>query len=143
MAALSGRPSRPAGAPFARPRLAALVVCGVGAIAAARPTSNHVRPLVLIVGLLAVVVGVVFVSPAAVRAGGPGPPAALRPRLAATWRATRPGRPPRSAITLGLGISVAVVAIAGANEYRSDEGNLSARQLLIQFDDPAEEPSPI
>ena len=123
MAALSGRPSRPR--PVHRSLvLAALVVCGVGAIAAARPTSDHVRPLVLIVGLLAVVVGVVFVSPAAVRAGGAGPPAALRPRLAAATGARRPGRPPRAAITLGLGISVAVVAIAGANEYRSDEGNL-------------------
>ena len=145
MAALSGRPSRPRPVHRSLVLAFALVVCGVGAIAAARPTSDHVRPLVLIVGLLAVVVGVVFVSPAAVRAlAVPARRLPFAPRLALRDLARYQARAAAAlaAITLGLGISVAVVAIAGANEYRSDEGNLSAQQLLIRFDDPAEVPSP-
>jgi putative ABC transport system permease protein len=145
MAALSGRPSRPR--PVHRSLVAAfaLVVCGVGAIAAARPTSNHVRPVVLIVGLLAVVLGVVFVTPAAVRAlAVPARLLPFAPRLALRNLARYQARAAAAlaAITLGLGISVAVVAIAGANEYRSDEGNLSEQQLLIRLDDPADTSSP-
>ena len=145
MAALSGRPSRPRPVHRSLVLAFALVVCGVGAIAAARPTSDHVRPLVLIAGLLAVVVGVVFVSPAAVRAlAVPARRLPFAPRLALRDLARYQARAAAAlaAITLGLGISVAVVAIAGANEYRSDEGNLSAQQLLIRFDDPAETSSP-
>ena len=145
MAALSGRPSRARPVHRSLVLAFALVVCGVGAIAAARPTSNHVRPLVLVVGLLAVVVGVVFVSPAAVRAlAVPARRLPFAPRLALRDLARYQARAAAAlaAITLGLGISVAVVAIAGANEYRSDEGNLSAQQLLIRFDDPAETSSP-
>ena len=141
MAALSGRPSRARPVHRSLVFAFALVVCGVGAIAAARPTSNHVRPLVLVVGLLAVVVGVVFVSPAAVRAlAVPARRLPFAPRLALRDLARYQARAAAAlaAITLGLGISVAVVAIAGANEDRSDEGNLSAQQLLIRFDDPAE-----
>ncbi len=37
-----------------------------------------------------------------------------------------------AAITLAIGISVAVVGIAGANVHGADEGNLSSRQLVIR-----------
>ena len=144
IAALSGRPSRPRPVHRSLVLALALVACGVGAIAVAGPTSNHVRPLVLVMGLLAVVVGFVFVSPAAVRAlAVPARRLPFAARLALRDLARYQARAAAAlaAITLGLGISVAVVAIAGANEYRSDEGNLSAQQLLMTFDDPAEAPN--
>jgi putative ABC transport system permease protein len=143
MAALSGRPSRPLPVHRSLVLAGALVVGGVAAIAAAQPTSNHVRPLVLIAGLVAVVVGVVFVSPAAIRVL---PLAARRlpfaPRLALRDLARYQARAAAAlaAITLGLGVCVAIVAIAKANEYRSDEGNLSSHQILVTVAEPERGP---
>ena len=44
-------------------------------------------------------------------------------------------------MTLGLGIAVSVVVVASANVNRSDEGNLSSRELLVQVGDPFTAPS--
>ena len=70
MAALSGRPARPQ--PVHRSLLLAVVLVGGGvtAIALAQPRSEHVQPVLLIVGLLAVVIGAVFTAPGAIRAVG-------------------------------------------------------------------------
>ena len=68
MAALSGRPARPRPVHRSLALALVLVAVGVGAITAAQPTGDHVRPLVLIAGIVAVVVGVVLASPGAVRA---------------------------------------------------------------------------
>jgi len=133
-AALSGRPPRPRPVHRSLALAFVLLVLGVAAIAGSRPT-GHVRPLLLMAGLVVLVIGVVFASPGAIRAM-----AALAGRLPfATRLALRDlGRyqartaAALAAITLGLGISVAVVAIAAANRYRADEGNLSDRQVLVR-----------
>jgi putative ABC transport system permease protein len=145
VAALSGRPSRPLPVHRSLALAGALVAGGVAAIAAAEPTSNHVRPLLLIAGLLAVVVGVVFMSPAAIRAlAVPARRLPFAGRLALRDLARYQARAAAAlaAITLSLGISVGIVAIAQASEHRSDEGTLSARQVLIQGDDAESAPDP-
>jgi putative ABC transport system permease protein len=138
MAALSARPTRPR--PVHRSLAVALVLLGlgVGGIAAAHPTGSTVRPVVLVFGMLGAVIGVVFAAPAAIRALAA--PAALLPfaaRLALRDLVRYQARSAAAlaAITLGLGISISVVGIAQANEYRADDGNLSPRQLVIRVGD--------
>lgn len=146
MAALSRRPSPPAPVHRSLVLAVALVAAGVGAIAAAHPTAEHVRPLVLMGGLVMLVVGVVLVSPAAVRAlGAPAGRLPFAARLAVRDLVRYQARAAAAlaAITLGLGISVAVVVLAQASEPRSDEGNLSSRQLVVRVGgDPRTAPDP-
>ena len=124
---------------------ALLVAGGVTAIALAQPRSTHVQPLLLIVGLLAVVIGAVFAAPAAIRAvGALARRLPFAPRLALRDLARYQGRAAAAlaAITLGLGIAVAVVGVAAANETRGDEGNLSDRELLVHIGDPRTSANP-
>lgn len=148
IAALSGRPPVPA--PVHRSLAVAVVLplAGVAAIATAIPPHADVRPLLLIAGVVAVAIGTVFAAPAAIRVGAA--PAARLPfagRLALRDLARFQGRAAAAlaAITFVVGISVTVVAIAGANQYRADEGNLSNRDLLVQIErpiiDPGSEPT--
>jgi putative ABC transport system permease protein len=144
MAALSGRPARPS--PVHRSLAVALALSGIGAgaIAASRPTGD-VRPLVLVGGILAAVVGVVFASPAAIRAlGSPAArlPFAARLALRDLVRHQARAAAALAAITLVLGISVSMAVVAKAGEYRSDEGNLSSRQLAIWVGDQRNTPDP-
>jgi putative ABC transport system permease protein len=144
MTALSGRPARPR--PVHRSVALALVLvgAGTGAIAAARPTAN-VRPLVLMAGIVAAVVGVVFASPAAVRAlAAPARRLPFSARLALRDLVRYQARAASAlaAITLVLGISVATVVLAKVGDYRSDEGNLSPRQLLVRADGQPAAPDP-
>jgi putative ABC transport system permease protein len=145
IAALSRRPARPRSVHRSLVLALALVALGVGGIAAAHPTSDDVRPLVLIAGVLAVVFGVVLASPAAVRAlAVPANRLPFAPRLALRDLVRYQARAAAAlaAITLALGISVTVVVIAKANEHRSDSGNLSAQQLVIGLGDPRTSPDP-
>lgn len=144
MAALSRRPTRPA--PVHRSILlaAGLTVAGVVAIGQSRPTGT-VRPAVLIAGVLAVVVGIVLASPAAIRVLAlPARRLPFAARLAVRDLARHQARAASAlaAITLGLGISVGVVAVAGANAHRSDEGNLSDRQMVVHRQTPESSDSP-
>jgi putative ABC transport system permease protein len=134
MAALARRPSRPL--PVHRSSAVALLLLagGVGAISASRPTGD-VRPLLLIGGTIALVLGVVLAAPLAVR--GLALPARRLPfsaRLALRDLVRHQGRAAAAvaAITLALGITVATSALAKANEDRADEGNLSDRQVLVR-----------
>lgn len=145
MAALSGRPSRPA--PVRRSLTAALALLGLGTtgIAAALPAGRDVRPLLLIAGVLAVVVGIVLAAPAAIRVlGWPAGrlPIAVRLALRDLVRYQARAAAALAAITLALGISVGVIGIANANEYEADEGNLSDRQLVIRAGDDTSRPDP-
>ena len=137
MAALSGRPPRPA--PVHRSMLAATLLLGAGvvAIAMAMRPNDKVQPLLLIVGVLAVAVGTVFIAPAAIRVGAaPAGRLPLASRLALRDLARFQGRAAAAlaAITFVVGISVTIVAISGANQYRAGEGNLSSHQLLLSVE---------
>jgi putative ABC transport system permease protein len=145
MAALSRRPARPT--PVHRSIALGLGLTAAGAvgIVVAFPGREHVRPQPLIGGLIALVVGVVLGAPAAIRlVAAPAARLPFAARLALRDLARYQARAAAAlaAITLGLGISVTIVVLAQANEYRADEGNLSARDLLIQVGDPRTAPDP-
>ncbi|MCU1486778.1 MAG: hypothetical protein JWN67_3524 [Actinomycetia bacterium] len=134
MAALSRRPSSPL--PVHRSTALALLLAagGVAAIAGSRPT-GEVRPWMLIGGVIALIAGVVLAAPLAVRAlAAPAGWLPFSTRLALRDLVRHQARAAAAlaAITLALGISVATGVLAKANEYQSDEGNLSDRQVLVR-----------
>jgi putative ABC transport system permease protein len=134
MAALSRRPSRPLPVHRSTALALLLVAGGVGAIAGSRPT-GEVRPWMLIGGVVALIAGVVLAAPLAVRAlAAPARWLPFSTRLALRDLVRHQARAAAAlaAITLALGISVATGVLAKANEYRSDEGNLSDRQVLVR-----------
>ncbi len=145
MAALSGRPARPKAVHRSLLVAVVLVAGGVAGIIAAQPMSEDVRPLLLVVGLLAVVIGAVFAAPAAIRVLGPlARRLPFAPRLALRDLARYQARAAAAlaAITLGLGMSVAIIGVAAASQQRAGVGNLSDRELLIQVGDPWTAPNP-
>ena len=135
MTALSGRPTRPR--PVHRSLAVAVVLVGAGvaSIAMAGARKEDVKPLWLIAGLLAVVVGTVFVAPTAIRVmGAAAPRMPFAPRLALRdlSRYQARGAASLSAITLGLSIAVAIVVVASTSIDPANEGNLSTSQLIVQ-----------
>lgn len=134
--ALARRPRPPV--PVHRSLTLAVLVAGGGvvAIGGADPM-GEVRPPLLIAGVVAVIVGVVLLAPAAIRLASLGAARLpLAPRLALRDLARYQGRAASAlgAIALGLGVSVGVVVLARANTDRADEGNLSDHQLVLQSD---------
>jgi putative ABC transport system permease protein len=133
MTALAGRPAAPR--PVRRPLALAvvLVVAGAVAIALSDPLGEHIQGALFVAGLAAVVVGTVMVAPAAIRAGGRlAPHLPLGPRLALRDLARYQARAAAAlgAITLGLAISIGIVAVAAAAV--PEDGGLSSSELLIQ-----------
>jgi putative ABC transport system permease protein len=135
MASLSGRPARPR--PVHRSVLLALAVMAAGVVLVVLgiPDDGDANGIVLSLGLVAVVIGVVLIAPAAVRMLG----AAARrmpfaPRLALRDLSRYQSRSAASlaSITLGLGIAVSIVAVAAANVAPESEGNLGPNQLLVE-----------
>ena len=136
MVALSGRPTPPL--PVRRSVVVAVAFTagGMWAISASHPFGGEVQPLLFVAGTVAVVIGVVAAAPAAIRVvAAPAArfPFAARLALRDLARFQSRAAAALAAITLTLGLSIAVVGIAQANEYRSDEGNLSSRQVLIRL----------
>ena len=142
--ALSGRPSSPR--PVHRSILAAGALIAVAAVGLAwsRPV-GHVRPLALMGSLVVLVLGVVFVTPAAVRAlAAPAGRLPFAMRLALRDLARYQARAAASvaAITIGIGISVTIVVLAQAHVPSATQGNLSDRQVLINATEDASAPDP-
>ncbi len=138
MSALSRRPTRPA--PIYRSLLAAAVSLGVGTalIIAAHPTGATVSAPPLIAGLVAMILGSVLVTPSAVRLLAlPARRLPFAPRLALRDLVRNQARAASAlaAITLGVGITVAIMALAQLNKYDANEGNLSTRQLVVALAD--------
>ncbi|MGN6693796.1 MAG: FtsX-like permease family protein [Aquihabitans sp.] len=136
IAALSGRPPKPA--PVHRSTIVAVVLLagGMGAIAAALPNGDKVNPLLLMAGVIAVGIGSVFIAPAAVRlAALPARRLPLPSRLAVRDLARFQSRAASAlaAIAFAIGLSVTIVAVAKVNEYSPTEGNLPANQVLVRM----------
>ena len=134
MAALAGRPAAPR--PVRRPLLVAvaLVAAGAVAIALANPLSTHVQPVLFVGGLVAVVVGTVLAAPGAIRAVGRlAPRLPVGPRVALRDLARYQARAAAAlgAITIGLAVSIGIVAVSAAAEPAPEDGNLSSSELLI------------
>ena len=135
IAALSGRPPKPA--PVHRSTIVAVVLLagGMGAIAAALPNGDKVNPLLLMAGVIAVGIGSVFIAPAAVRVAAlPARRLPLPSRLAVRDLARFQSRAASAlaAIAFAIGLSVTIVAVAKVNEYSPTEGNLPANQVLVR-----------
>ena len=103
MLALSGRPPRPRPARHSAIAAAALIAVGIGCLA----LSNRDRPLLIVAGILATILGSLLLGPLAIRIFS-GVAGRLRSRRAwrcATWPATRPGPAPRSPRSRSLSAS--------------------------------------
>lgn len=142
VSALAGRP--PAPKPLRRSAVAAvaLIVGGIVALSQAVDISgDSVNPLLLVAGIVALIVGVILLSPTIL--GGLGHLAfrvPIAPRIALRDLARYRARSSTAlgAISLALAIPVIVIAAASAAQFGADEGNLSTRQLIVRTgDDPA------
>ena len=142
--ALSARPPRPHPAHRSLVVAAVLVVAGFAGLATGIDTSDgSAQPLLVVGGVLATVVGMLLLSPAAVRLL---PVVARRlplaPRLALRDLGRNQARSGAAvaAISLGLGIAVSVVVIASAADATSREdagpGNLADDQLVLSIGNP-------
>jgi putative ABC transport system permease protein len=136
---LSGRPPQPKpahrSAVLAGVLFAAGVVCLATGIDSTRDSAN---PILVISGTLATALGILLISPPAIRMlrrTGPRLPIAVRLALRDLARHQARAGAALAAISLTLGISVAIAIGASAAKYGAAEGNLSDRQLLITIGD--------
>jgi putative ABC transport system permease protein len=135
--ALSARPPKPR--PVHRSALAAavLVAAGFASLAVGLDVVADEANVVLILpGMAALVVGVLLISPSAIRTLAPlarRSPIAIRLALRDLARHQARSGVALAAITLALGIAVTTVVVAAAGEYGPSEGNLSDRQVLVRF----------
>jgi putative ABC transport system permease protein len=138
VSALSGRPPRPRPVRRSAALAAPLLVVGLVCLAfAGDPLDGWGNVALLLVGTVAFVVGVLLVSPVAIRAG-----AHLGRRLSVAGRIAirdlvryqaRSGAA-LAAIALSVGIAAAVIVAASAALYSSnEEGNLSDAQLMVRI----------
>jgi len=138
VSALSGRPPRPRPVQRSAALAAPLLVVGLACLAfAGDPLHGWGNVALLLVGTVAFVLGMLLVSPLAIRAGG-----RLGRRLSVAGRIAirdlvryqaRAGAA-LAAIALSVGIAAAVIVAASAALYSSSaEGNLSGAQLLVRI----------
>ncbi|MBV8958616.1 MAG: FtsX-like permease family protein [Actinobacteria bacterium] len=135
--ALSARPPRPR--PVHRSAAVAVVLLagGFAAMAAGIDTKkDHANPFALLGGTLALTVGLLFLTPTAIRALARVArrlPVAARLALRDLGRYQSRSSAALGAISLGLAIAVAVVLILSANIPDAHRGNLSDRQLFVHM----------
>jgi putative ABC transport system permease protein len=100
-------------------------------------TKDKANGALVIAGTLAIPLGVALLCPLAVRMLAPAArrlPVAGRLALRDLARYQARASAALAAISLALGISIAIVVAAAAAEDRSNEGNLSDRQVLVRSD---------
>jgi putative ABC transport system permease protein len=141
--ALSGRPLRPAPTHRSAALAGVFLVGGLVCLALAGDVNettgdasvNLGNLLLVVAGTLATVVGVLLVSPLAIRllaTGAARLPVATRLALRDLGRYQTRSGAALAAISLALGIPVAIVITTSAAVATADTGNLSDRQLLVQ-----------
>ncbi len=133
--ALSTRPPRPR--PAHRPALLAglLIVIGLGCLALA----NQARPPLIIAGALAMALGILFVSPLAIRALGAAAkraPVAVRLALRDLARHQARSGAALAAISLALGITTAIIISSATDKAAANAGNLSGTQIAVWIGQP-------
>ncbi len=141
--ALSGRPPRPSPAKRSAALAGGFIMTGIACLALAGDVASDVAVdwtnlLLIMAGTLATVLGVLLVSPFAIQALARGAsrfPIAARLALRDLGRYQARSVAALAAISLALGIPVAIVVIATAAEHTAAAGNLSAQQLLIRAAD--------
>ncbi|MEW2331004.1 FtsX-like permease family protein [Micromonospora chersina] len=140
MSALSARPPRPR--PARRTAVVAVILLATGVTCLL--FSGGTRPVLISAGTVATAVGVLFVGPTAIRslaAARGWMPVAVRLALTDLVRYQARAGAALAAISLALGISVAVVAGSAAAEYQARQaaglGNLAEGQLLVRIGRPS------
>jgi putative ABC transport system permease protein len=134
--ALSGRPPVPR--PAAHSARLALILLGGGV--AALVFANRVDPVLIVVGTVATIVGVLLLSPTVIQgvaAGAAVLPIAARLAVRDLSRSRARSGAALAAISLTLGVCVAMVVSASAAEQARGLGNVSDRQVLVWTRDPA------
>ena len=134
--ALSARPPRPRPACHSAVAAAVLMAIGVGCLA----LSNRDKPLLIVAGLVATILGTLLLGPLAIRVfSGVAGHVPIAPRLALRDLARYQARSGAAlaAITLALGIAAAVVVTAAAEETKeakrmaAELPNLTDRQIRV------------
>ena len=135
--ALSARPPQPR--PVHRSAAVAVVLLGAGFVAMAAGINvkkDHANPLAVIGGTLALAVGLLLLTPTAIRAMASlarRMPVAPRVALRDLGRHQARSSAALGAISLGLAIAVATVLLITASMPDPHAGNLSDRQLWVRF----------
>lgn len=127
--ALSGRPSPPT--PVRRSVVAALVLIAAGVLALAYA---DLAGLLLAAGALAIITGVLFAAPLAIRAlaaGADRTPVAVRLALRDLARHQSRSSAALAAISLALGIAATVALAVKVAEGGTESGALSERQMVV------------
>jgi putative ABC transport system permease protein len=140
--ALSGRPPRAKPTHASAAVAGGFIAAGLAALVVAGDVADDVavhwaNALLLSLGTLSTIIGVLLLSPLVIRllAGVAGrAPIALRLALRDLARYQARSSVALAAISLGLGLPVAVVVSATAVQHGPAEGNLSERQLLVRGD---------
>jgi putative ABC transport system permease protein len=135
--ALSGRPPKPRPARHSAIAAAALIAVGIGCLA----LSNRDRPLLIVAGIVATIIGCLLLGPLAIRVfSGLAGRVSIAPRLALRDLARYQARSGAAlaAVTLALGIAATIVVIASAEAAKrsAEPANLSDRQIRVYLGPP-------
>lgn len=141
--ALSGRPSRPAPVHRSAGLAGLLIGGGIGCLTLAGDVTDDgaIRwdNLLLVgAGTVATILGVLLVSPLAIRMlvlVASRTPVAVRVALRDLGRYQARSSAALAAISLALGLAVAIVVTAAAAQHTASAGNLAARQLLVRAEE--------
>jgi putative ABC transport system permease protein len=142
-AALSERPPPPRPAHRSALTAGTALVAGASAIWWADPNRAPVRPqphrdIVMVAGVVAITVGVLFLAPTALAAVGRAArrlPVTGRLALRDLARFQARSAMALGAVSLAIGIPIAIVITSAADTASADEGNLSDRDLLFRIGD--------
>jgi putative ABC transport system permease protein len=107
-----------------------LIVIGAGCLALA----NQSRPPLIIAGALAMALGILFISPLAIRALGAAAkraPVAVRLALRDLARHQARSGAALAAISLAVGITAAIIISSAAGKAAADAGNLPDTQIAV------------
>jgi putative ABC transport system permease protein len=135
--ALSGRPPKPRPARHAAIAAAGLIAVGIGSLA----LSNREKPLLIIVGIVATILGCLLLGPPAIRIfAGLAARLSVAPRLAlrdlVRYQARSGAALAAVALALGIAATVVIVASAEAAKRSAEPPNLSNRQIRIYVGPP-------
>jgi putative ABC transport system permease protein len=133
--ALSARPPRPR--PAHRPALLAAVLIAAGVVCLG--LANQSRPPLIIAGALAMTLGILLISPLAIRALAAlarRAPVAVRLALRDLARHQARSGAALAAISLALGITAAIIISSAAAKTAASAGNLPDTQVLVWIGQP-------
>jgi putative ABC transport system permease protein len=137
--ALSGRPPKPRPARHSAIAAAALIAVGMGCLALAN--RDNPRPLLIVAGIVATIIGCLLLGPLAIRVfSSLAGRVSIAPRLALRDLVRYQARSGAAlaAVTLALGIAATVVIIASAEAAKkaAEPVNLSDRQIRVYLGPP-------